>query len=79
MSPTHCLRGLLFVAALTPLAALAQDPPKEPASPAPAACEARAGAPQWLPCGPDRVLTEAEIKSISGRSVDAVSVAVPEM
>lgn len=64
MSPTHCLRGLRLVAALTPLAALAQDPPKEPASPAPAACEARAGAPQWLPCGPDRVLTEAEIKSM---------------
>jgi len=33
--------------------------------PAPAAaCEARTGAPQWLPCGPDRVFTEAEVKSL---------------
>ena len=62
MTPVKHLLGLLLVASLAPTAALAQDAPKDPA-PA-AACEARTGAPQWLPCGPDRVFTEAEVKSL---------------
>ena len=60
MPPTKYFFGLLLVASLSQIAALAQDAPKDPA---PVSCEARAGAPQWLPCGPDRVFSEAEVKS----------------
>ena len=55
--------AILLAACLAPWSAIAQDA-KEPAPSAPAAaCEARPGAPQWLPCGPDRVLSEAEVRA----------------
>ena len=59
MPTTKHLLGLLVVF-VSPMVALAQDASKDAA---PASCEARAGAPQWLPCGPDRVFSEAEVKS----------------
>jgi len=55
------LRSWLLASCLAPLAASAQDAVKD--NPAPATCETRPGAPQWLPCGPDRVFTEAEAKA----------------
>ena len=61
------LPATAVLACLAPLAVLAQSASETPASPAaaaaPAPCVAPAGAPQWLPCGPDRVLTEAEARA----------------
>ena len=62
MYPNFVLRGLLLATCLAPLVASAQDAVKDNA--AAAACEARPGLPQWLPCGPDRVLGEAEARAL---------------
>lgn len=61
MTVNLTLRNCLLVSCLVPLAASAQDPVKD--NPAPVYCESRPGAPQWLPCGPDRVFTEAEARA----------------
>ena len=57
---------LLGLACLAPLASWAQsaaDVPTPVAASASAPCVAPSGAPQWLPCGPDRILTEEEAKA----------------
>lgn len=57
------LAGFACLAPLALHAQTATEPPALTAASAPAPCAAAAGAPQWLPCGPDRVLTEAEAKA----------------
>lgn len=57
--PAACLAGLLL---LVPVAGLAQSAPAAP-GPAATACEPAAGAAAWVPCGPDRKLSEAEAKA----------------
>jgi hypothetical protein len=46
-------------------AAFAQTPPTDAntAAPPAAACDRSASAPQWLPCGPDRMLSESDLKT----------------
>ena len=67
MRGLRALHPFFWAACLAPLSALAQDPPKDSApaaTAAPAACDTRPGAPPWLPCGPDRVLTMAEVQAL---------------
>ena len=59
MNLTHFL--VLVPTLLVAQAALAQLQPQAGSLPTPA-CEKAAGAPDWLPCGPDRVLNGAELK-----------------
>lgn len=60
--------SLLAVSFLSPLLANAQDATaSSPGAVAPASaspCEARPGAPAWLPCGPDRTLSEEEVRKL---------------
>ena len=60
--PAACLAGMAWFA---PMSGMAQSAPAgpAPATSAAAPCEAAAGAAAWVPCGPDRKLSEAEAKS----------------
>jgi len=67
--PAAMLSAAAWFVCVLPAAALAQGtvpaPAPSPDEPAAAAapCVAPAGAPQWLPCGPDRILTESEARA----------------
>lgn len=74
--PHHTLASLALCtsALLAPALAAAQDTKDTTATaPAATACEPRPGAPAWLPCGPDRTLTEDEVRTLLLKEKDGVA------
>lgn len=73
------IRLLCATLLLSPALVCAQDAAatSSAATPSPAAvCEARAGAPAWVPCGPDRTLTEDEVRNLVLKEKDGTVVKI---